>query len=206
MHIELLVEEPSCEAALDNLLPRILGDRATFQIHSHQGKQDLLVKLPSRLRGYAHWLPDDWYIVVLVDEDRQDCLEIKQDLERHALQAGLYTRSNTNAVGRFQVINRLAIEELEAWFFGDVFALHQAFPRVPETLRYQRPYRDPDGIHGGTFEALERLLVGKNYFGRDTGTPKIEVARRVSRYMDPSQSRSKSFQVFRDGLLLLLRI
>lgn len=50
----------------------------------------------------------------------------------------------------FQVLNRLAIEELEAWFFGDVAALHSAYPRVPSTLGRRSRYRDPDAIRGGT--------------------------------------------------------
>lgn len=74
MHLEFLVEEPSAEAALENLLPLMLGAAVTYQIHVHQGKQDLLLKLPARLRGYRRWLPPEWRIVALVDEDRQDCL------------------------------------------------------------------------------------------------------------------------------------
>ena len=51
MHVELLVEEPSAEAALQNLLPRIVGPDVSFVIHPHQGKKDLLGKLPAPLRG-----------------------------------------------------------------------------------------------------------------------------------------------------------
>lgn len=54
-HIEVLVEEPSMEAFLHALLPRILPSGRTFQIHSFQGKSDLLGKLEARLRGYAAW-------------------------------------------------------------------------------------------------------------------------------------------------------
>jgi len=73
MHIEFLVEEVSVEVALHNLVPRIVGPDVSYAIHSHQGKQDLLTKLPSRLRAYRTWIPDDWYIVVLVDADSDDC-------------------------------------------------------------------------------------------------------------------------------------
>jgi hypothetical protein len=65
MHVEFLVEEPSAEAALSNIVPKILRD-VTFRIHPFQGKQDLLSKLLPRLKGYRGWLPDDWKIVVLV--------------------------------------------------------------------------------------------------------------------------------------------
>lgn len=56
-HIELLVEEPSMEAALRLLLPKIIGAQS-FETYSHQGKSELLARLPQRLRGYASWLPD----------------------------------------------------------------------------------------------------------------------------------------------------
>jgi len=47
MHVEVLVEEPSAEAALRNLLPAILSSQASFQIFRHNGKQDLLSRLPA---------------------------------------------------------------------------------------------------------------------------------------------------------------
>ena len=63
----VLVEEPSMEAALELLLPQLLGG-VDFDIHPFQGKHNLLQKLPERLKGYASWLPDNWWILVLVDE------------------------------------------------------------------------------------------------------------------------------------------
>jgi len=198
MHFEFLVEEPSAEQVLDQLVPRIVGDQATFNIYVLAGKQNLLKSLPARLKSYRNWLPDDWYIVVVVDEDRQDCLALKQQLEQVALEAGLRTKSAAGAEKNVQVINRIVVEELEAWFFGDVEALVAAFPRLPRTLARQARYRDPDAIRGGTAEALERLLQKHGY--QLEGLRKIEVARRIAQQMDPDRNRSKSFQVFRDAL------
>jgi hypothetical protein len=204
MHLEILVEEPSAEAALQNLAPKIVGRAASFRIISFQGKQNLLHQLPIRLRGYARWLPPDYRIVVLVDEDREDCLVLKNKLEVAAWQAGLFTKSNLAPDGLFQVMNRVAIEELEAWFLGDVEAIRQVYPRIPATLASQRSYRNPDAVLGGTSEALERVLQRAGYFKKE-GLPKIRVAREISKYMEPERNRSKSFQVFRDGLRLLTR-
>lgn len=201
MHLEVLVEEPSAEAALRELLPRILGPEVAFRILPHQGKQDLLEKLPNKLRGYRHWLPEDWRIVVLIDEDRQDCKELKGRLESEAKRAGFSTRSSPAARRDFQVLNRLAVEELEAWFFGDPEALRSAYPGIPASLEYKAKYRDPDAVAGGTWEALERVLKQAGYF--PAGLAKIETARSVARHMDPERNRSKSFQVFRDGLRAL---
>ena len=200
MHIEFLVEEPSAEAALAILVPKMLPPRASFRIHPHRGKQDLLGKLPGRMRGYSHWLPVDWRLVVLTDEDREACRKLKEQLERAALDAKLDTKSRPGADGVFQVVNRLAIEELEAWFFGDVDAIVAAYPRVPVSLSKRTGYRDPDAItkHGGTWEALQAALKKANYY--PTGMPKIEAATRISTHMDPERNRSRSFQVFRDAL------
>lgn len=198
MHIEFLVEEPSAEAALRNLVPKIVpGIDAQFRVF--QGKQDLLSKLPGLLKGYRKWIPSDWRIVVLVDEDRQDCLELKAKLEKAADDAGLVTKTRASGGAGFQVLNRISIEELEAWFFGDVEALHGAYPKIPLSLATRSKYHNPDAIQGGTWEELEKELQRKGYF--HGGLAKIEAAKAISAHMDPARNRSKSFQVFRDGLI-----
>lgn len=198
MHIEFLVEEPSAEVALNNLVPLIVGREVTFKVHSYQGKSDLLAKLPGRLQGYRGWLPEDWRIVVLLDADRADCRVLKGQLEGTAAQAGLVTRTVAGSP-RFQVLNRLAIEELEAWFLGDVEALRAAYPGVDRNLAAKEKFRDPDAIAGGTWEALEKVLQTAGYFKGGLG--KVTAAREISRFMEPERNRSRSFQVFRQGLL-----
>ena len=198
MHIEFLVEEPSCAEALNCLVPRIVGDQATWIAHAFQGKPDLLSNLPARLRGYAKWLPDDYRIVVLVDRDDDDCKELKYGLEQVAARNGLITKTAAAEKQRFQVVNRIVIEELEAWFFGDVAALAAAYPGVSPTLGSKSGFRDPDGIRGGTWEALECVLKKAGYY--QSGMPKIEVARKVAAQMQPDRNRSNSFCVFRDAL------
>jgi hypothetical protein len=195
-HVEVLVEEPSMEAALRVLLPRVLRG-VSFQVYPYQCKSDLLKRLPDRLRGYAAWLPDDYRIVVVVDRDDDDCRALKQQLERIGSDAGLRSRRQT--MGQpYQVVNRLAIEELEAWYFGDWEAVRAAYPRVPETIPQQARYRDPDAITGGTWEAFERVLQRAGYF--QTGLRKIEAARAVAKHWQPEINRSHSFRVFRDVL------
>ncbi len=205
MHIVFLVEELSAETALRNLLPKILGNSISFEIHAFQCKSDLLDKLPQRMQGYRRWIPEDYRIVVLVDEDRSDCKSLKDRLEMTAIEAGFTTRtsSSSSRFSRFQVMNRIAVEELEAWFFGDPSAIHHAYPKVPETIGTKSKYRDPDAITGGTWEALERVLKNAGYF--QSGLRKIETAKMISHYMDPEKNRSKSFQIFNDGLKEMIR-
>jgi hypothetical protein len=85
----------------------------------------------------------------------------------------------------------VAIEEIEAWFFGDVIALGDSFPRIPGNLDKKERYFDPDAIAGGTWEALERVMQRAGYF--QGGLAKIEAARAISRRMEPHRNRSTSF-------------
>lgn len=189
-HVEVLVEEPSMEAALRVLLPRVLHG-LSFQVYPYQCKDDLLKRLPDRLRGYAAWLPDDYRIVVIVDRDDDDCSELKQQLEQIATNAGLRSRTRSGNQS-YQLVNRLAIEELEAWYFGDWAAVRAAYPQVPANIPSQARYRDPDAITGGTWEAFERVLKRAGYF--QTGLRKIEAARTVAENWQPQSNRSRSFQ------------
>lgn len=195
-HIELLVEEPSMEAALRILLPKMLGE-LSFEIHPYQGKNDLLSNLHARLLGYAKWLPSTWRIVVVVDRDDENCRKLKARIDQMVAAAGLMPRSRATDK-RFEVLTRLAIEELEAWYFGDWAAVSAAYPGVPPTIPAQEKYRDPDAIAGGTWEALERILQKARYF--PVGLAKIEAARSIAKHMVPERNNSRSFQVFRDAL------
>ena len=79
-HVEVLVEEPSMEAALRVLLPQILGN-LSFAVHQHNSKKALLARLPGRLKGYAKWLPETCRVVVVLDCDQDDCAGLKARLE-----------------------------------------------------------------------------------------------------------------------------
>jgi len=196
-HFEILVEERSMEVFLRELLPRLIGDRATFNVYPSQGKDDLLRNLPARLRGYSHWLPKGWRVVVMIDRDDQDCHDLKKTMEQAATSAGLSTRS-ARSRGDWQVATRIAIEELEAWYFGDWEAVREIYPKAPATIAEKEAYRDPDKIHG-TWEAFERVLQKAGYF--QSGLSKTEAARSLGKRVLPTRNRSHSFAVFRDALL-----
>ncbi|MEG4024847.1 DUF4276 family protein [Microcoleus sp. S13C4] len=196
------MEEASLESALTHIVPKILPSTVTYKIHAFRGKTDLLAKLPNRLKGYQAWLPPDWKIVILIDEDREDCLKLKQKLEIMAISSGLITKSSCQKDKSFQVLNRIVVEELEAWFFGDVEAICQAYPKVSANLANQQPYRDPDAIKGGTWEALERVLKKAGYHAG--GLEKYKASSEISQYMNPELNRSKSFKVFYQSLLEII--
>ena len=184
------------EAFLRAVLPKLLGD-THFTIHAFRGKDQLLKRLPSRLNGYARWIPPDYRIVVLVDRDNEDCGKLKAQLEQMAFNAGLTTRSQPVG-GRFTVINRIVIEELEAWYFGDWQAVQRVYPRVSQYVPAKSRYRDPDAIQGGTWEHFARVLRRAGYY--KNGLRKIEAAQTIGPLIDLENNRSHSFQCFRDAL------
>jgi hypothetical protein len=200
--VVFFLEEPSAEAALKVLVPKIVPG-VGCQFNTYTGKEELVKNLPARLRGYRACLPFQAVkIVVLVDRDDDDCVLLKRKLDDIAAAAGLRTASGTSAPDA-TVLNRIVVEELEAWFFGDVPAIGKAFPRVPAGLGAQSKYRDPDAIRGGTWEALERVLQKHGYHnGR---LRKLAAAQAIAPHMDIENNRSKSFQVFRDGLRRLVK-
>jgi len=190
-HVEVLVEERSMEVLLAQLLPRLLPG-TSFQIHPHQGKPDLLAKLPGKLLAYARWIPPTWRILVVTDRDDEDCMRLKAQLDD--VSRDLRASPGADRV----VLNRLAIEELEAWYFGDWRAVRKAYPKAPAGIPAQAKYRSPDEIRGGTWEAFERVLQEAGYFVG--GLRKIEAARAISSHMEPARNTSPSFRALRDAL------
>jgi hypothetical protein len=190
-HVEVLVEEASMEVALRKLIPRLIPD-LSFKIYASMGKHGMLKRLPDRLRGYATFLPADWRVLVIVDRDDEDCRALKLKLDEVARNAGLVTKTEGERRSiSYAVINRIAVEELEAWFFGNWAAVHTAYPRVPPTIPAQAKYRLPDSITGGTWEALQRVLQRAGYFAG--GLRKIEFAETVTEHMHPDLNTSPSF-------------
>jgi hypothetical protein len=201
--VEFIVEEPSMEAALRELAPKLLGD-VPFEVYPHQSKDELLKRLPDRLNGYSKrrardaWFRDHCRVVVIVDRDDDDCKKLKKRIEAMAKQAGLTTRSSAKRGASSSLVVRLAIEELEAWYFGDWEAVTTAYPRVSATVPKKEGFRDPDAVAGGTWEAFERVMQSAGYFSG--GLRKIEAAIEISEHMNPARNSSRSFQVFRDAI------
>lgn len=201
-HLLVFVEEYSMEATLEKLLPKLLNN-ISFQIIRFQCKDDMLSKLPSQLKAYSSWIPDTWSILVLVDRDDDDCIKLKNNLENLSSNAGLKTKTRAKKGQHFTVTNRIIIEELESWFFGDWKAVTTAFPKVSSTIPKRSPYRIPDEIKGGTWEALERILKKAGYFA--TGLRKIECARSIAEHMSITSNQSNSFNCFRKAIDIIVK-
>lgn len=213
MHIEVLVEDSSGKRLLDILLPKILGARTiqvTWRVHAYKGigripkglkpssdasKRILLDQLPKLLSGYGR-TPGIDAVAVVLDSDRQDCTALLEELKLIA------ARCNPSP----RVLFRLAMEEMEAWYFGDRNAILLAYPRAKESVldRYQQ-----DRICG-TWE----MLADAVYPGGSTAVSKVgwplsgqlkhEWADRIGPNMNLESNDSPSFQKLRDGLRRLV--
>lgn len=202
LNLELLVEEPSMEAFLHEFLPRCLPKDVGFRVHRHDGKRDLLAKLPSRPRAYARWIGEETRILVLVDRDADNCLDLKNQVEQMCVQAGLVSLSTARREGRDQwhIATRIVIEELEAWYFGDWQAVRAAYPDASAAVQSKSTCVSPDQIASGTWETFERVMQRSGYF--KGGLPKMEVAAAVGKHVDAQRSTSPSFRAFVDALQL----
>lgn len=163
------------------------------------GKKSLLKKLPERFSGYRSWISEQNLIIVVVDRDRDNCIHLKKQIQDAATRVGLTSCSVSRSTSG-QVLTIIAIEELEAWFIGDVPALRAAYDRIPKSLENRRKFREPDAITGGTAEALERLL--KEYGYHRGGLAKGKLAETVAPHMSLSNNRSPSFKYFVESLKL----
>ena len=212
MHLEILVEDISGRTLLEAVVPKILGSYAephTWRIIAYKGvgklptglrsatdpaKRVLLDRLPALLRGYGR-TPGIDAVMIVVDSDRRDCSQFLSEL------SGLVTVINPCPT----VLFRLAIEEIEAWYFGDRAALLSAYPRARREVlgRYvQDSICDTwetlaDAIHPGGSAEIKR--VGYPY----AGAVKHTWAVRIAPLMDTSANTSPSFRKLREGLARL---
>jgi hypothetical protein len=210
MHIEILVEDASGAALSSLVVPKILGPLAephTWRIHPYKGigrvpsnltvrtdpaKRILLQELPRLIRGYGR-NPGVDAVVVLLDSDKRDCSEFISELNKLA----------TSCEPRPpRVLFRLAIEEVEAWYFGDRSALIKAYPRAKQQVldRYVQ-----DTVCG-TWEMLaDAIFPGGRTALQKAGWPlpgqlKNQWAKNIGPNLDIEKNGSPSFAKLRDGL------
>ncbi|MFO1434586.1 MAG: DUF4276 family protein [Candidatus Competibacteraceae bacterium] len=213
MHLEVLVEDASGKILLDeHLLPKILGaqgENHTWRVIPYKGvgrlpknlqtsgdpaKRILLEQLPRLLRGYGR-TPGIDAVVVVVDNDKRDCVQFLSELT--GLLASCDPAPNT--------LFRLAIEEVEAWYFGDRDALLAAYPQAK--VRVLDEYvqdslcdtweKLADAIHPGGRSIIKKIGWP------ESGEVKCRWAEQIGPKMAIERNCSPSFRKFYDGLLRL---
>jgi hypothetical protein len=73
-----LLEEPSLENVLKEILPKIIPDEISFICIPHQGKQDLAKSIPKKIRAFQ-FNPATKFVIVH-DQDSHDCKKLKSEL------------------------------------------------------------------------------------------------------------------------------
>jgi hypothetical protein len=209
MHIEILIEDSSGAKLLETLLPQFFGEHGnphSWRITAYKGvgripqgltksgnpkHRILLDQLPRLLRGFGQ-TPSVDAVVVVLDADKRNCEDLLVELKVLAAKCH----------GPREIMFRLAIEEMEAWYLGDRFAVKQAYPRAKEEVlrRYVQ-----DSVCG-TWEVLaDAVYLGGSKAIKKPGGPlpgqiKHEWADRIGPYLDPDRNESPSFCKLRDGL------
>lgn len=208
MHFEILVEDQSGKEALKVLIPKIIGEEHTFEVHSYKGigripknmkdtedasKRILLENLPKLLKGYGKtfdgYPPDYPAAVILVcDLDRRCLKDFRKDL------SAILNSCNPRPETRFCI----AIEEGEAWLLGDLTAIKKAYPGAKDAIL--NAYVN-DSICG-TWECLadalypggSKKLTEKGW--QAVGEEKSKWAKTITPHMDVANNDSPSFCYF----------
>lgn len=175
-----LVEERSMAVFLKGLLPRAFPG-LDFLCSEYEGKHDLTSSIPRMLRDWR--TPGDCFVVVH-DNDRKDCRKLKSGL-----------RAQCKEGRREDTLIRIACQELEAWYWGDLPALAKAYeePAV-QKLAMKSQFRKPDEIPHPYREIKQRIREFK----------KISGARLMAEHMNPKNNRSPSFRIFMRGVAALV--
>lgn len=213
MHLEILVEDRSGERLLQALLPQLLGPQGephTWRLHAYKGigripqgletkadpaKRILLDQLPKLLRGYGK-TPGIDAVVIVLDTDKRDCVTFLAELKAAAIACNPMPTT----------LFRLAIEEIEAWYFGDLNALLAAYPRAKRDVlgKYVQDSACgawellADAVHAGGSAAIKKAGWPL------PGQVKHEWAAKIGPLMDAERNLSPSFGKLRDGLRRLV--
>ena len=215
MHFEILVEDASGKALLEQVVPKILGPKGKPNPYRIVNIQELKYRVMAVLpRKEARTLPWDVIltqtlaiqfrayskalirknsvVVVVVDLDYRNLEPFRNQLEE------VFHTNAPNLEGGI----RLAVEEIEAWILGDQPAVRRAYPLVKEYVLKSYEQESICGtwevladavFHGGS----ERLTeIGYPLIGRE----KRRWAENIGQYMDVDANRSPSFHAFRDLL------
>jgi hypothetical protein len=190
MIVHALVEGQSDKVFLESWAPRLLKGHLV-KAYPHQGKgrlpadpkgRGLLDQLEAKLRAYGNALdPTKERVLVLIDADDDSIDQVSEQLEEIV----------AAVVPKPTVLFRFAVEELEAFYLGDLHALKQGFPDFDQARA--RAY-EPDSICG-TWELFGEI-VG------DGGGNKVAWAKTMGPLVavNSARSRSPSFKRLCAGL------
>ena len=167
--------------ALVALLPRLLPEHISWQCIPHEGKRDLERSVPRKLRA---WREPGVQFIVLRDQDSADCEKVKERLVRLCDEGK-----------RPDTLVRIACRQLESWFLGDLVAVEVGM-RTGNIAQLQdkEKFRNPDRL-GSPSHELKRMAPAYQ---------KVSGSRSIGPHLDLTRNRSRSFQVFVQGVQRLI--
>lgn len=217
IYLEFLVEDKSGEMLLKQVLDTYKKncENLIYKINSFKGigripkkinkirdikTQRLLNDLPSYLRGFnasLSTLPYKKAIIVVVDNDNNNCVDFKHDLNnlKEALDLDI------------DCLFCIAIEEMEAWLLGDIEAVVTAYPHAKKQIL--QSYK-PDSICGTWEHLAEAIYSGgveklkkaaTTYY--EIGEQKCIWAEKIGANLNLQNNRSPSFNYLLSKLDML---
>ncbi len=183
MRIEFLLEEPSMENVLIEILPKILPKgfvlNENYFLRPHQGKSDLRKSIPNKVKAFSS-SREDVKIVILHDQDSNDCIALKKQI-----------RELCNQSGNCPTLIRIVCKELEAWYLGDMKAIQKVYPKFKtDAHKGKAKFRDPDVCNAA--DELQKIIPDFQ---------KGFASREIPKFMDIDNNISDSFNQFREGLI-----
>lgn len=186
MRVEFLLEEPSMVNILTEILPKILPQQyelgTNYFLRPHQGKSDLKKSIPKKVKAFSDFR-EQVKIVILHDQDSNDCKELKRQIHELCTQSGYCP-----------VLIRIVCKELEAWYLGDMDAIQNVYPRFKASNhRRTAKFRNPDICNAS--DELKKIIPDfqKGYASRE-----------IPKSMDIEVNTSESFNQFKNGILKFL--
>lgn len=212
MHFEILIEDISGKTALDIIIPKIIDNAHTFNIHPYKGigripqgltassdpkKRILLDQLPRLIQGYGNTFagyPPSYSAVLIIICDLDDrCLSnFRKELLDCADKCAV--KPDTHFC--------IAIEEGESWYLGDIDAIKAAYPKAKVAIL--NSYIN-DSICGTWEKLADAIFSGGSQSlaklgWQAVGNEKAAWASNISPHMNVDNNLSPSFCYFREKL------
>ena len=171
----IMVEEQSIEE-VTKIIVRRLGIENQIVVIPHNGKNDLEKSFPRKILNWKK--PERTRFVICRDNDGLNCTLLKQRLK------DLVPK---NAQHDFKL--RLVMNELEAWYLGDLNALNLAGLITKGTVA--------QNLNKKTFKFPEHVSKAKLEFKKLVKSGgQITLARKIAPHLDLQNERCKSFKHF----------
>ncbi|WP_425059916.1 DUF4276 family protein [Sporomusa carbonis] len=142
-----------------------------------KGKRIWTGSIATKLRA---WREPGVRFIIVRDNDNAVCPAIKDRIYQACCDAG-----------RPDTVVRLACQELESWYIGDLSALAKAYGvNGVDTPGNRKRYANPDGWQKPSVE-VQRLIPAFQ---------KLDGARRIAPHLLPGNNASHSFRIFLAGI------